>query len=325
MRACHGLVCLLTLDRFVHVELRRWAKSGAKDAVERTEAIFDRMVALYECGHAAAGPNLFSYVILINTYGRCSRDPSASQKAENTLFEMYRKYKAGNDDLKPNIQLVTTVIDCWQKSGRRDAGERAEALLDWTLNLYNEKQDEAIRPNEFTFAATISAWGRSRKLGKAARARRILTKMIDLHESGALITCPNTHCYTAVINSCAYCENDVSEKREALRIAIATYKELTASKYGVPSEVTFSTLLTALRNLLPKGKERSSAVQTVFKSAAKDGRVDDLVVRRLQSALTTEELRDLFSSTDVVSRNGQIRISQLPNEWRANIAPRRRP
>lgn len=316
--------------RFFHIPLgnndvshsllsqKRWAKSGAENALERTEAIFDRMVAMYESGHALAEPNLFSYVILINAYGRYS-GPSSAQKAEDALFEMYRKYQAGTTVLKPNIQLVTTVIDCWRKSRRRDAGERAEALLDWVLNLYREGHDRSIQPNEFTFASTIGAWGRSRKMGKAVRARNILTKLIKLHESGDLDTCPNAHCYTAVINCCCYCENDAIEKREALRIAITTYKELLAKseEYGGPNEISYSAMLTALRNLLPQGKDRSSAVQTVFKNAADDGRVDSLVVRRAQSCLTAEESRDLFPK-DAISKDGQIRVDQLPIEWRKN-------
>jgi hypothetical protein len=46
------------------------------------------------------------------------------------------------------------VIDSWQRSGERDAGERAEAVLNWLVDRYVEQdRDESLRPNEFTFAA----------------------------------------------------------------------------------------------------------------------------------------------------------------------------
>lgn len=272
---------------------------------------------MYKKGNEEARPNLYSYSALVNAYAK-SRDPEAAQKAEDVLFGMYEAYRKGNKDLKPNTKLVTAVIDCWQRSGRRDAGEKAEALLNWLLNAYAETHDEDFLPNEYTFASTIAAWSKSRKLGKALRARLVLNRMIDLHESGQLSACPNTHCFTAVINSCAYCENDVIEKRNALRIAIATYKDLGKLDYGDPNEVTFSTLLAALRNLLPESKERTSAMSTVFRSAAEDGRVDDLVVRRVQSALTKDELIELFSS-DIVTEKGQVKTDLIPNEWRRNL------
>lgn len=130
--------------------------------------------------------------------------------------------------------------------------------------------------------AVISAWGKSRSIGKSARARRVLNKMIDLHDSGRLDACPNTICYTAVINSCAYCENDDMDKRDALRIAIGTYKDLEKSSHSSPNHVTYSTLLTALRNLLPISPKRSLAIKDVFLSAITNGYVDQTVVQRVK-------------------------------------------
>ena len=115
---------------------------------------------------------------------------------------MYQDYKkTGDSALKPNTQTISAVIEAWQKSGGRDAGERAEAILDWMTSVYEDEKDETLRPNEYSFSSTISAWSKSRKVGKSIRARKVLDKMIDLHESGVLAASPNTHCYTAVINS----------------------------------------------------------------------------------------------------------------------------
>ena len=169
----------------------------------------------------------------------------------------------------------------------------------------------------FFLGIAISAWAKSRKFGKATRGKSILKKMIEMHESVEISAKPNTHCYTAVINSCAHCENDEFEKRDALRIAIETYKELIDSDYGEPNEVTFSTLITVLRNVLPECQKRSSAIGTIFKKCAEDGHVDDVVVRRLQSTLNSEELHVLLG--DAVSADGRVDITELPTEWRRNV------
>ena len=138
-----------------------------------------------------------------------------------------------------------------------------------------------------------------------------------MHESGAIPATPNTHCYTAVINGCAYCENDELERRDALQIAIKTYKELTDSKYGKPNHVTFSTVITALRNLTPASEKRAAAVSTVFKQCADAGEVSEFVLRRLQSALNLDQLREVVGN-DAVSADGSIDINQIPSQWRRN-------
>jgi hypothetical protein len=170
-----------------------------------------------------------------------------------------------------------------------------------------------------TFRKAIAAWAKSRKFGKAARARSILTRMVEMNKSGEISAKPNTHCYTAVINSCAYSENENLEKRNALQIAVGTYKELVSSDYGNPNHVTFSTLITALRNLSPPSEKRASAVANVFRTCAEGGEVTDLVLRRVQSVLNRDQLSDIFGAA--VLQDGCVDINQLPAEWRRNVQP----
>ena len=130
------------------------------------------------------------------------------------------------------------------------------------------------------FVAVISAWGRARCVGKAINARRVLNKMTTLQEQQRLDTTLNAFCYTAVINACAYCMNDESEQRNALRIAINTYKEL--DKAGTPNHVTYINMLVALQNLLPPSAQRSAAAKDVFQSAMQHGYVTLGAIKRLK-------------------------------------------
>ena len=124
--------------------------------------------------------------------------------------------------------------------------------------------------------------------------------------------------------SCAYCENDYLDKQDALKIAVQTYKDLAASKKANANHVTFATTITALRNLMPQGERRDAAVQTIFKNAAADGYVDEMVVQRIQSVLSPDKLRGLFAAA--VTDDGVIRVEQLPSEWRRKVksAPARK-
>jgi len=148
--------------------------------------------------------------------------------------------------------------------------------------------------------------------------------MVQLYQSGFISARPNTHCYTAVINSCGFCENDAVEKRDALRVAIETYKELLHLTYDRPNEVTFATMITVLRNLCPKGKDRTLAIGTVFQTCADQGLVDFNVLLRLKSAIQEESELHALVNPQVFLPNGSIDMSQVPLKWRKNVATKKK-
>ncbi|CAB9525489.1 Pentatricopeptide repeat-containing protein [Seminavis robusta] len=294
-----------------------WWRSKKKEAPARAERLFKRMTDSYKAGNKSARPNHISYVNLINAIAR-SREEEAAQRAEDVLFEMYDQFKEGHTDIKPNGRLVGMVMDSWQKSGSNNAGEKAEALLDWLNSLYEEYQDKDFQPNEFICSSAISAWSKSRCFGKAERARGILEKMKAMHEAGIIASPPNTHCYTAVINSCAYCMDDAAEKSRALSIALGTYKELERTPaHGKANHVTYATVIAALTNLLPPSAERTVANVSVFKRCCATGQVDALVLRRLQGALTAEEMKAVLASggDGIVTADGTVNLNKIPEAW----------
>lgn len=299
-----------------------WAKMTDSSKVERAEDLFARMKKMYQSGNRLAEPNFVSYVVLVDTVVK-SGQPGSAERAEKILREMYDAYEIGESPVKPNTQLVSSVLDCWQKSGVPNAGERAETLLNWLIDIYERERDEVLMPNEFAFSATISAWAKSRKFGKAARAKAIFDKMVAMHQSGILPSPPNAYCYTAVINSCAYCLNDTLEKRDALQIFVNMYKQMIQADNLQLNDVTFSTVLLALRNLLPAGEKRTTAVKTVFKKITQKGMCNSLVLHRLKGLLDDDVLRQLVGD-DAVLEDGGINLAVLPDEWTCNAPKYRR-
>lgn len=167
--------------------------------------------------------------------------------------------------------------------------------------------------------SAIAAWSKSRGFGKFIKAYNVLQRMKDLYEAGTLSAAPNTHCFTAVINSCAYCENDALEKRDALKVALATYKELERTPdYGRPNQVTYATILTALRNLLPPSDGRTAAAVSIFTRCCATGQMDKSVIQRLHSILTTDEFKCVFPDS-LIAPDGSIDMQKLPAEWHRNL------
>jgi len=140
--------------------------------------------------------------------------------------------------------------------------------------------------------------------------------MKRLYETEAIPFPPNTHCYTAVINCCAFCLNDNAEKREALRIALETYKELERTPdYGKANHVTFATMIGALSNLLPPSSERTAAIETIFNRAKECGQVDHMIIRRVQTSLTPAEMKKVCPGVKM-SQDG---LSNIPSDWQRNM------
>jgi hypothetical protein len=277
------------------------------------------MVKAYKAGNAAARPNLHSFVTLLYAIVNSGK-PGAPQQAENLLKTMYQDYLNGNHSAKPNTQAITLVIDCWAKSGNREAGQKAESLLNWMIDIYENTKDISFKPNPVTWNAVVNAWAKSRVFGKAIRAKQVLDRMVNLYEANHEEAKPNTFVYTAVVNAAAYTIGDYQEKQDAFRIAKRTLTALENSSYGEPNQVTFGAYVTACRNLIPEGKSRLAAVSEVFQKCCQEGMVNDMILQRLHSALSTDELKILMDNC--VTIDGCINSKALPAEWRRNSMER---
>lgn len=292
-------------------------------------------------------PNLHALTIYIAAC-QAQRTADAAQLAQDALKRFYQNQSTGettnhhniddeneNDNLDDeqtnnssntiNVQVVTSVLDCWQKSGAREAGPNAQALLQWLVQEYQVTQNCALQPNAYTFSAAIGAWARSRRFGKARQAQALLQWMQQLHKQGMVSDPPNVYCYTGVINSCAYCEKDPTETKQALDIAVDTYHQLqqqqeSDDKQGGPTHVTYAAFLTALRNLVPPSPKRTAVVTKVFTEAARRGQVGDLVVQRLQSVVTANEAQTIWDEIAAAGDN-EIEVSwnKIPASWRRHV------
>ena len=296
-----------------------WSKSSDKNNVQHAEELFDRMLKMYKSGNKSAEPTFISYVVLVNVIVKSGQE-DAADKAEKIVRNMYESYRSGKSTIKPNNKIVTAVIDCWSKRSIDDpnAAERAEALLEWLIDIYTElDMDEDLMPNTFSFASAISAWSRSRMFGKAARALSIFDKMLSMYEAGTINAAPNSYCYTAVIASCAYCVNDSLEKRDSLQIFVDIYKRMSNDEDVKLSPFMFSNVLLALRNLLEPGEKRAAAAKTVFKRTIEEGLCTGHVINRLKGVLNDGDFRDIVGE-EAILPNGFVDLQALPADWTCN-------
>ena len=69
-------------------------------------------------------------------------------------YEMYQEYESGNTDMKPNMIMLTTIVEAWGATGSKYGAEKAEALLDFAISANQEKNDPTLCPNEISFSCT---------------------------------------------------------------------------------------------------------------------------------------------------------------------------
>ena len=62
--------------------------------------------------------------------------------------------------MKPNVIILTTILEAWGVIGKKYAAERAEALLDFAIAANKDRNDPSLCPNEISFSCTYK-WLRS--------------------------------------------------------------------------------------------------------------------------------------------------------------------
>jgi len=166
----------------------------------------------------------------------------------------------------------------------------------------------------------MGVWVRSRDNTKPQRALRILKKVSDMYKvSHDEAIKPTLFTYNVAIDACAMCNGNTEQQNEALKIAFAVNKAITASKLE-PNHITYSTLIKAAGRLLPQGEQRSEVVSAVFKKCQNKGYVDTNVIKALEQAADRTTYYNLMEKA--CDRNGHFHQEEIPREWTKNISNR---
>ena len=243
-----------------------------------------------------------------------------------------------NSGQQPNILVYNALLHCWAKSGDRDAGNRANAILSKiredpslkpdiktytnVLASFTARDPEDIRkaedivaqmeregpkPTTQTYTTLIQNYARSRLPFKAVKAAEVLTQM---KESGRSDAQPSIVTYNAVLNAAEYTDgSDFNVREEALKVACIAFDEIRNSTIQA-NHVTYGTFLGVLTNLMT-AEMRHDIVSLVFKRCCLDGQVSYLVLKKLKTAVVSlEHYQELLMGHNE---------SRLPDSWTCNV------
>lgn len=309
-----------------------WANCEEEGSVERAKEVLERMERLYQAGDGDVKPTVVSFNAVIDAYAKAGQ----AQKAEELLRRM------GEENLpSPNTRSFNSVINAWAKSGEDDAAMHAEELLDLMEKRY-EEGNIVVRPDVHSFCTVINgentlqylildhlarphsclspffsytAYARSSKNDKAERAFNLYQEMKNNKHVQ-----PNVIAVNAVMNACAYTNGDIRHRNRAVELAHKILKDLEQSPYGSPDQVTYGTFLKVCAQQMPDSHTRQQIVEVLFKKCCRDGQVGNLVLQQFQSMASPDLFQDVLGR----SIHDDVRIEDLPENWRCNVVEGKR-
>lgn len=142
-------------------------------------------------------PRVMSFTATIAAFAK--EDPETSLEILQWMLDLHR---AGSGNIPaPNVSCFNGLLDAWAKSGRKDAGERAEQTLEWMQQL-GDTEGLDTAPDEVSFNCCIDAWANSPVPQAASRAESILRRMIIMYENGSDVA-PSKFSFNSAMNAWA--------------------------------------------------------------------------------------------------------------------------
>jgi len=127
------------------------------------------------------------------------------------------------------------------------------------------------------FASFLIGWSGSLVSTKGARARDLLTWMIDRNQNGNSFIRPTFVSYTSVMSACVRNAKHLvtAEKVNNFSIVRQTFGDLARSDYLEPRSISYRIMISACRDLLPNEKEQQQQIVAIFQHCCRVGVVDE--------------------------------------------------
>ena len=146
--------------------------------------------------------------------------------------------------LRPDTIFFTNVIRSWAKSGRFEAPEMAEGLLQMMHEFYSNSGWIESAPNAYSYAATMEAWSNSQRHPDSTE--RIEALLEEMKNSDLVQVVPDRVSYQYVLNAWANSKTTAGAERayDILQEMIALYKA--GNVLVAPNASNFSRVILAL-------------------------------------------------------------------------------
>lgn len=173
-----------------------WGRSASDRGPGRCLEILSHMKTRYKEGVRKAKPTVRTYNAVLD----CLSRSLLAERAEQLLYHMMSIAKNGDEDVRPDEYSFDAVINAYVHSNLRDAGMRAESVLERGLEYAEEENGPMLRLSSFTII--LGYYARQDKvIDSPYRAEHILNRLISLFLSGHTGLSPHVSCFTSVMDA----------------------------------------------------------------------------------------------------------------------------
>lgn len=301
--------------------LKCWATSGKLEAPIVSEHLLMWMQHLQtNQGIHSARPDTMCFNIVMSSWLK-STDIAAEKRIRQMYEYMDKCRRRGSEDIKPDAStyniVISSIAPAVKKYHDMGGARRADKILA-RLERGFLAGDESLKPDTIIYNQVIDYWAKTQSArGHFLKAREVLDRQIEMHESGVLKCRPDVTGYTSVIAACASTYGTKREKRRSFDLAHATYMEACKNKNTQPNEITYGLMFKAVGRLLPKEEERNRYAKTLFTLCRDDGLLGEMAFNRMKEAVTKKMLHELTSG---------MHYAEFPEEWKCHAkTPHRKP
>jgi hypothetical protein len=247
--------------------MNAWVWSSAEDAVDKCEALVQRLQHVWQKfdHHPNWRPNSYVYRILIEAWQRSSR-VDAIEQAEKVLQRMEEEAAHKRADL-PDKTVYTALLHLWLKRRDSRAVEKAMGLLE-KMNTAYSSGNLSAKPDNQTMATVMLIVARSDDLYKARRCQDLLQSMCLAYEQGEVDMRPNAYVFSALLNACVFTDrSNEAARQQAAQIAISTMNKLEElGLHDCLNSVTYNYLFRVLGQLIVNSNDRARLADALFQS-----------------------------------------------------------
>jgi PPR repeat len=273
----------ITDDRPFCTALAALSRSRDPNAIGQAEAIFHLMNNLCAAGVLDFQPSAAFYVAMQGCWASAELPLVSGQKCLSLLQEMQRKYRGGDETMRPSEAHFKTAIDAFARTnspheaeevwslmfqsfldGNQSAKPGSESckaiLCSWlksnspdaierTLELMDRMSeldrldDMGLKLHMKIYHLLLDICSKSSNTNVLVGAEAVLRKMKEIHSEGNGAVAPDTWCYNVAIN--CWRKSGNAERAEALFWEMFRGHSEEAKEDVKPDDISVSTVLSA--------------------------------------------------------------------------------
>ena len=260
-------------------------------------------------------------------------------RAHKLFNEMDKKYgNSGELKARPNVVTLNSLLDVLAKARSRDLAEECEELLHKTNERFNAGES-SILPDIISYRTCIDAWIRQWDKESPKRVEALANEMIKKYlMEGRTDLRPDADLFNLVLKACAHAtvtwHEDIEKEANDTPISIAnrTFALLNGKNdfNAKPTHATYAFMFITYKFHLDFDNSRySQLLLMLWKQCCKDGQVSQFVLESFRKCIIGSEFWKAIGRKEGYAALGktnpkEVKVSDLPKEWRRNVAPSRK-